>query len=439
MKQAIRAVISMILTLIILITTVSVSPEQTTEAATKYITIEAFAQALATELSFTPVTGATSSGYVNALMEKGVIRGGDVADYKSYLTRGDALVFLNRADEYLYGSNLSEELVQLVIDKRISDINKVKAEKRADIAKAYFKGYMKGYSNGEWSTNRSMKATSKITKSGALNTLKMLHDLSLRAKISPDGQLIRTTNLPYSYKKFPYILASYPNEYYDWKLYYELSDGYTRNGVHYDYVNLVDYATPADVDRITPPEDMTQYNIAEIKEKYLDTWVDKVQTYMDLVFSADYRTIDDDWVEAVLKTDYSYGQHNESQARDKLAQYVTGMKANKTIVEYAKINVDKSSLYYYQDAFYLRTYVKYRIVSSNVGKVDADVLVNERPYKNILWTRFINVNFTNFELGEWRECGFDICIAGYTPYARDMGIADAFLDEYFCKQYPVTK
>ena len=438
MKSA-RIIISIMLVLSILVTTINVVPIQIAEAASQYITAEAFAEKLAVELNLAPVSGSTSSGYVNALMENGIIKSEDVAEYNSYLTRGDALVFLNRADEYLYGDNLSEKLVQLTIDKRISDINNIKAEKRTDVAKAYLKGYMKGYSNGDWSTDRNMKVTSKITKDGALSILKMIHNPSLRAKISPDGQLIRTTNLPYSYEKFPYILASYPNEYYDWKLYYELSNGYTRNGVHYDYVNLVDYSTPADVDKITPSEDRTQYDIADIKEMYLDSWVDKVQTYMELVFSADYRTIDNDWVEAVLKTDYSYGQHNESQARDKLTQYVKGMKANKTIVEYARVNVDRSSLYYYRDAFYLRTYVKYRIVSSNVGKVDTDTLIMEKPYNNILFTRNPLVNLTDFKLGEWRECGFDVCIAGYSSYVSDMGIGDAFLDEFFSKQYPITK
>ncbi len=438
MKSA-RIIISIMLVLSILVTTINVVPIQIAEAASQYITAEAFAEKLAVELNLAPVSGSTSSGYVNALMENGIIKSEDVAEYNSYLTRGDALVFLNRADEYLYGDNLSEKLVQLTIDKRISDINNIKAEKRTDVAKAYLKGYMKGYSNGDWSTDRNMKVTSKITKDGALSILKMIHNPSLRAKISPDGQLIRTTNLPYSYEKFPYILASYPNEYYDWKLYYELSKGYISNGIFHEYKNLVDYAAPVDSGQITPPEDMTQYDMAEIKEKYLGSWVDKVQKHLELVFSVNYKTINDDWAEAVLKTDYSYRQHIEDQTRDRLKDYMKKMKDNKTIVEFDRINVDPSSLYYFHDQFYLRAYIKYRVVSSKVVKFDTKTHINEKPYKNILWTRDVNVDFVDLNIGEWRECGFDVSIAGYTQNLNDMGVSFALLNEYRCKQYPILE
>ena len=429
-----KRIISTVLMILMFFTAFYITPVRYTDAAaSRYIWAEEFAEVLAKELGLQPVNGAESSGYVNALLEKGILKPGEIANYKSDIYRADAMLLLNRADEYLYGDTLDDDLVQLAIDKRISDIGIIKAGKRVDVAKAYLKGYLKGFSNGAYSTDRTFKFKKKLIRADALVCIEKLKNKDLRNQISPDGQLIRTTNLPYSYKKFPYILASYPNSYYDWKLKYELSDGHTYDGKFYEWINLVDYASPANIDKIT------SYNITETKNKYLDTWVDKVQSYMELIFSANYKTINDVWVESVLKTDYAYGQRIEDQTRDRIKQYVTDMKVNKTIVEYAKVNVDGSSLYYFNDQFYLRVYVKYRIVSSNVGKVDTDTRIKEKPYNDILWSRYPGVNFVDFAIGKWRECCFDISLNQYTSDMSKTGIFFAYLDEHFFSQYKITK
>lgn len=36
-----------------------------------------------------------------------------------------------------------------------------------------------------------------------------------RFKLSYDGQVLRIINLPKNYKDYPYILASFPNSYYE--------------------------------------------------------------------------------------------------------------------------------------------------------------------------------------------------------------------------------
>ncbi|NMB43881.1 MAG: hypothetical protein GX995_07100, partial [Clostridiales bacterium] len=182
---------------------------QVAEAASKYITVEEFATELVKAIG---LTSEGKSADLNKLIAIGIIKDGDFNKYTSNLTRGDALMLLSRADDYINQPEIDEWLVQTVIDKRISDIKDADSSKREDIARGYIKGFIKGYFNGNYITNRNMKVNNAITRKGALNCIKMINDESLRAKISPDGQLIRETKLPRNADKYDYILASFPNE-----------------------------------------------------------------------------------------------------------------------------------------------------------------------------------------------------------------------------------
>jgi hypothetical protein len=416
--------------LVLIFTHLFISEGKTVVAATNYISFEEFAKALAEKVELSPVTGAQASGYVNALLEKGVIKEGDFTSYTEDLTREDAAVLLNRADEYLHGETLDPKLVQTALEKRISDMNKIEEEKRLDVVKCYLKGYITGYNNGTYSTNRELRGGNKITKSGALNCIKMLKDKTLRAKLSPDGQLIRTTKLPKYAKNYPYILASYPNSYYDWKFYYEgvvrtEFNRETRKFEEVPYIHITEYATPAEVDQTTRIE-----NFPEVKKEKLDLWVKKVQTHMESIFNVDYRTIDQDWIDTMASVDYTYGYWGmEDQTRSWLAKYVTNMKKNKTIVESSKIAVDGSSLYYFNNQFYLRVYVKFRIVSSNEKYTDGKAYENNK----LFYTSY-PLYLKKYELGKWQECCFDVSLANYTDKEIDnLGVLIAIINDSYYK------
>lgn len=404
------------------------------EAAVVYISVQSFAKSLAKELGIKPASGTKNIDYVNALKEKGIIKDGDFSSYSSHLKRTDAAVLLNRADEYLYGDTLDPKLVKLALEKRISDISSIKASKREDVVKCYLKGYIKGYSNGDYSTDRTFKGSKKISKAGALECIKMLKNKSMRAKISPDGQLIRTTNLPVYAKYYPYILASYPNTYYDWKFYYEEVTVY-EEGKKVQLKNTIDYAAPVDVDKTK-----TYENFAEIKEEYLPIWTEKVKTYLECVFNVDYRSINKDWIDKVMSTDYTYGYISEERTRKWLESYINNMKSNKTIVECDKVAVDSSTLYFFNGAYYLRVYVHYRIVSSNIKHgVDRNTLADEWTYNKILWTTNM-VNLTKYKLGEWKDAYFDIELSYYDDLQpENRGVAGANLNEYYYTEGRITK
>ena len=416
--------IALVLTIIICITSISFTPANQVSAASKYITVTDFAKALAAEIGLSPISGEHSSGYVNALLDKGIIEEGDFSSYSGYLSRTDLAVLINRTDEYLYGDTLDPKLVQIGLEKRISDIKKIKASKRTDVVKCYLKGMIKGYSNGTYSDSREYRGSRKITKSSALSCIKMLKNKSLRARISPDGQLIRTTNLPKYAKKYPYILASYPNSYYDWPFYYEgiTRTRYNPNTGREEEIPLVylkDYASPADVDKTTEMD-----NFAEMKKEQLDSWVDKVKIHMESIFNVDYRAIDDGWIDKVLSVHYTYGYFaGEDQTKSRLEKYVQKVKENKTIVESSKIALDGSSLYFYDGMYILRVYVKYRIISSKTTYKPREGY----DTNNIFYTSY-PICLNAFDLGEWKECCFDITLANYTS-EDNLGVYRAIIFE----------
>ena len=411
-----KIITAMVLAVAMMITMDMVPSTKNAEASTVYLTVEEFAKSLALEIGLKSIPGSESSGYENSgfessgyvysLIEKGIIREGDFTAYTKNLTRGDAMVLLNRADEYLYGETLEAELVQTTIEKRIADITKITKAKREDAAKAYLKGFVKGYSNGEYSSNRTLKGTSEITKAGALNCIKMLKNKSLRAKISPDGQLIRTTKLPKYAKYYPYILASFPNEYYDWKFYYE-GVTRTRNGKAVELVNLVDYAAPIDVNKITEDGDF-----AAIRAEREDKWLADARTFITYLLNVDYRTIDKSWIDTMIETNDGY-EYNKDMMRTYLEKYLIKMKENKTIVECSDIDMDASSVYYYNYIYYLRVHVKYRVVSSIASLSESvDTLLSSKSHNSILFSTYM-VNIRNRTLGKWQDGFYEVKLTSY--------------------------
>jgi hypothetical protein len=233
----------------------------------------------------------------------------------------------------------------------------------------------------------------------------MLKDNSKRAKISPDGQLIRTKNLPVMAKKYPYILESFPNEYYDWKFDYE---GVTRyvNNKEVDLVDGVDYAAPIDVNKVTFYGDM-----ATIRAERTDKWINDAKVYFNNVLNVDYRTIDEDWIDRVIETNDAF-KYNEEMMRVSLENYVRKMKKNKTIVECKQVDIDPSSLYFFSGLF-VRVHVKFRVVSSEVQlNIAPDTLHGTKAHNSILYSPYF-VNMRQKQFGVWQDGYYEVSLDKY--------------------------
>lgn len=385
---------------------------------TKYMKVNTFIKHLVQTINL-DIDTTVETPYIAAAIKAGIVKEGDFTDYNSYITRTDAAVLVNRADEYLHGDKVDKKLLQMVLDKRISDIKNIAEEKREAVAKVYAKGIIKGYSNGNYTQNRSFKGKDNITAAGAMSAIKLITNTSGRSKISPDGQLIRTTNLPKNADKYEYILASFPNKFYEKKFEFMFSKQYengTRNREYYAYpVEMKDW-------KFKTWTDEWQFTIE--RDKYQDKWVAMAEEYLNYIFNVDYRTIDDEWIEGLasvfVKDGNDYVEHISTY-------YLDQMKKNKVVVESSIISVEPSTMYY-DTGYYIRAYVRYRITAKDMSVKQSQLIYSQYPC------------LENLKSGEWREGIFDIEFGTNNGYQGDgayWAISEIILNDL--RNVPVEK
>lgn len=374
---------AILLTMVLAVTIILQPSAKQTEAATVYITVDAFIKSLATSLKL-PVNESLNNPYIEAAKASGILKDGDFKKYTGYLTRTDAAVLLNRADEYLNGDTVDADLVSIVLKKRISDITKISARKREAVAKIVAKGIIKGYGNGYYIQNREFRGSSKVTKDTAKDLISLVLNSSKRAKISPDGMLIRTTNLPKNASKYDYILVCYPNSFYERQFEFMLiSDWKTDTD---------DWAYPVDMKNETFKNWYTSWPLKTEMDKHLYEWSAMAEKYLNYVFNVDYRTVDDEWINELGNL---HAKSNINKADSIRKFYIGKMKANKVIVESSVIAVEPST--FYDDGDYcMRAYVRYRITAQNINVDQSELIYTQYPQLH------------NLKSGEWRTGIFDV-------------------------------
>ncbi len=400
------------------------------QASTNGISRGYFIKLICQEIGIT-AKGTTNQAYINAAVEKGIITQNTFSDYQRNVSKSDAAVILVNVHESLYGNTISEELIHTILKKRITDVHKLSENRRISFAKAYAYGYIKGSSDGSYTTSRTFKPTQKISKATALNFIKMLKDESKRSKITDDGQLIRTTNLPKFAKFYPYVLASFPNAFYDWEFQFmkkcetKYKDGKAFYVSKYSmgvYKDGQDFAYPATIKEfhkdnlICTLSDGTKTNLAGLIEMNWNSWENNVREYLWNVFNVDYKNLENNkkWYEVVTTgTPFNDSVYINNYVNN----YIAEAKKNKTIIECDQIAFDKSCIY--QDLYgtYLRVYVHYRINSSASSE---QVALSPLAFTFESYSTYSNMN-----LGEWRDGYYDIML-------RDNGtINRAIFSDYF--------
>ena len=284
-----------------------------------------------------------------------------------------------------------ERQVKAVLEKRISDIKAIPKSKREAVAAIVAKGIIKGYSNGKYITNREFRGNNKITKKGAKNVIQMVLNPKTRSKISPDGQLIRTTNLPKNAKDYPYILASFPNDYYEMKYSFMLLDDYLTGKMRRD-----EYAYPKEVDYKFLYNNFYHNKLTlEIgKYGYYDEMLSNVEKYLQHIFNVDYRTVNKKWKEG-LASSLSFYSWQDFIYED-IDSYVENIKKNRIVVELDKIAIDPGAIYESREYLRVRAYVRYRVKANDMN-VPSDQLI-------------FGSDISNLKKSAWREEIFDIFI-----------------------------
>ena len=450
------------------------SPEgEAISAQDKHIRVNDFIEHLVRQAKI-PVDKSSDKPYIDAAMEKGILKKGDFENYNDYLTRGDCAVLANRLDEYLHGKyygyseelynflkgceyykgrlcynleaglypagaergtyhpstflkeiifpiiseefNFNKELnaeyktlyddqgnilerylaigyvkentglnigtdpmdeeeeiikawkyiidegrkLQAVYDKRISDMDSIPEGKRLDIANIVAKGIIKGFNNGMYVQNREFRADRKITAKGAKNVISMVINPEERSLISPDGQLIRTSKLPKNADKYPYILACFPNEFYEMPLEFETRDIFRYK----DY----DIRYPVETGNEAVEAMYVNFLLLGMEPyEYYDTIMNQVEKYVTNVLNVDYRTVDENWKERITSSYVPFTGYTVDEMAD---DYLKVMKKNHVVIESELISVEPSTMYYYQGSFYVRVYAKYRVSAVTLAVED---------------------------------------------------------------------
>ena len=128
-----REIIRLVIAVMILFTTFLLPIPISATAASTNITIKDFVKLLVENIEL-EIDTTQEEPYISAAMTAGILQLGDFTDNTKAITRTDAAVLLNRADELLHGDTVEDTLLKFVLEKRISDINKIAKSKREAVA-----------------------------------------------------------------------------------------------------------------------------------------------------------------------------------------------------------------------------------------------------------------------------------------------------------------
>ena len=191
----------------------------------------------------------------------------------------------------------------------------------------------------------------KVSLAEAKKVIERVYDSKKRYPMSPDGQLLRKTNLPFWASDYKYILASYPDSYYETMFGYE-SHLATSFKLHSSY----------DPPKYTYERILNGY---ETNDNIFEE-ADKVRRFQNHRMNVDYRTIDKKWRDKLISF-YRGKEHTKKSdlngMKKDIDKYIRFVKENKVIIESKPVATDASSAYYWHITPSFHTYMKFRIVS----------------------------------------------------------------------------
>lgn len=312
------------------------------------------------------------------------------------LTNERAAVIAQAADKLKNNDAYNKEIYKMVVKyKRIKDMQSVTMGWEDDVRKIFTKGIMVGKSNGKCTQDRSFNPNVRVSVADAKAIIKRVKSKKARFKLSPDGQLIRTTNLPKTAKKYKYILASFPNSFYDAPMEYNCYTSKVKRGK--------DYQWPSKLDKQTKNNGYEKMNTAKWMDKYGQSKADLIKKNLEARFSFNYKTSGNAWFNKLRKTYRISGDAEIDQgANIAIRKYMKAAKKNKVSIKYSQINVEPSSAYMCNGIYY-RCYIKFK-VNCKKWYTPKSYKQNQLIFGNIVYITKMNKN-------KWCSGYFDIRIS----------------------------
>ena len=290
--------------------------------------------------------------------DKGDILSDDYSQFL-YVDPETGIVLFNNGKWSKETSNLLDYKLKLelrdrrVVKKlgRVNDIKSAGKRHQLDLITVLKKGIIIGKSMGRYTQNRNLMPKRKVSLAEAKKVIEKVYDSKKRYPMSPDGQLLRKTNLPFWASDYKYILASYPDSYYETMFGYE-SHLATSFKLHSSY----------DPPKYTYERILNGY---ETNDNIYEE-ADKVRRFQNHRMNVDYRTIDKKWRDKLISF-YRRKEHTKKSdlngMKKEIDKYIRFVKENKVIIESKPVATDASSAYYWYITPSFHTYMKFRIVS----------------------------------------------------------------------------
>lgn len=350
------------------------------------------------------VSIASFADKIKKAVDVDVLEDSGIKNTKAATTVQVAAYLLEKADSSINGGWLSYDYDMFIHVRdynRISDLKKAKKDYQRSLMLCYTKGIMIGKSNGKYSQSRKFSPKKKITKSEASKLVKRLSDTSKRFKLTYDGQLTRTVNLPKNYKEYPYILASFPNSFYEKKMWY--TSQRNNSGWHAE----------------TPKQTAAKED-PEVRDMICDT----VRKNLELRLNVNYKkTFTSKW-----KSELANTYRNPSDMTSDINKYVTAAKSRKVVVESYKIVVDPSMMWRDTDtAYYVKVYTQFKVKSGSVPTATSKKQ-NEVIFSNYTAMKNMESHKTVTFCDE-----FKVSVSGNNGQVSQMGISNDSISNVFVK------
>ena len=337
---------------------------------------------------------------VQKVTGKDVLKNAGIKNPAAATTNEIAAYLLNEADSAVNGgeNSYNYDLYGYVkYFNRISDIKKADDKYKESLYKCFTKGIKVGKSDGTYSSTRKFLPKTKITKNEAKKMINRLKNKGKRFKLSYDGQVLRIINLPKNYKDYPYILASFPNSYYEKKM--NISKQRTKED-----------KTPAQTAKILSDEDK-------------DMICAKIKKNVELRLNINYKkTFTSKWKSDLMGT---YFDNNKQKS---VNAYIKAAKGRKIVMTSGDVIVDPSSLWLCRNGVvYGRVYVKFRVKNGNIPSAKSE-LQNEVIYGNYTAVKNLSSKKT---ITYANEIGCDISYTGKKITSCGVSVYFDGIDDYY--------
>lgn len=331
------------------------------------------------------------------------------------LTNERAAVIAQAADKLKNNDTYNKEIYKKVVKyKRIKDMQSVTMGWETDVQKIFTKGIMVGKSNGKCTQDRSFNPNVRVTAAEAKAIVKRVKSKKSRFKLSPDGQLIRTTNLPKTAKKYKYILASFPNSFYDAPMEYNTYTSKIKRGK--------DYQWPSKLSKQTLNTGYEKMNLGKWMDKYGQAKADLIKKNLETRFSFNYKTSGNAWFNKLRKTYRISGDAELDQSANiAIRKYMRAARKNKVSITHAQITVEPSSAYACGGIYY-RCYIKFK-VNCKKWYTPSSIKQNQLIFGDAVY-------ITKMRKNKWCTGYFDVRVSS-TAFGQPFGTETLMENDYF--------